>query len=100
MHRILVLILHQPHRSPQPKRPHDDITINLTDSEDSEHPSKRPHLTATFIEDDDMSWLKGEIGSLRGEVSRMQREIKSLEKSIVRLSKCTALVLAVVDSTK
>ena len=74
-------------------RNQDDSTINLTNSEDSERPSKRPRLTAMFIEDDDINWLKGEVGSLQGDVHCMQREIKSLEKSIVRLSKCLAFIV-------
>ena len=74
-------------------RNQDDSTINLIDSEDSSYPSKRLCLTAMFVEDDDMSWLKGEVGSLRGDVHHMQREIKSLEKTIVSLSKCLAFIV-------
>ena len=68
----------------------DDITIDLSDSEDLEYPSKKLRLTAMLIEDD-MSWLKKEVISLRGDVRCMLGEIKSLEKSIARL--CLAFMV-------
>lgn len=64
------------------KRSNQDI-INLTDMEERPSPFKRQRLT--LVEDDDMTWLKAEIGSVRVDVSRMRHEINHLKKSIGEL---------------
>jgi hypothetical protein len=91
---ITLMLLHSWAHQPQFTNPLAIIDITDSDSELAEpRPSKRRRVRFSIdSEENDKSWLKGEIGSMRDDVSHMRDKIISLEKSIGRLCECLVIL--------